>query len=155
MNNRVWIYASGEKISSEMKSSISTELDSFLKSWNAHGLQLSASFEILHDHIIIIKADEAQFTASGCSIDKQVHFMQSLEKKTGLKFFNRMLVAYEKDNQFFIFPSAKTTELIEHNILSEDSLIYNFSISTEDELKNHFQVPLKETWLKKYIPVKK
>lgn len=138
-----------------MIESVSRELDSFLKSWSAHGVQLSASFEILHNHIIIIKADEKQFTASGCSIDKQVHFMQYIEKQTGLNFFNRMLLAFEKEGKFFIYPSSKTNELLENGILNEDSPVYNLTVSSEDELTNNFQVPLKNTWLKKYIPVKK
>lgn len=155
MNNRVWIYASEKTISDDLKNSISSELESFLKNWSAHGLPLTASFEILHDHLIVVKADEQQFTASGCSIDKQVHFMQYLEKKTGLNLFNRLVVSFLKDGEFYIYPASKVPELLEKNILNEDSPVFDLGVSTEKELKENFQIPLSKSWLKKYLPVKK
>lgn len=155
MDNRVWIYASEKPISAEQKHVISVELDIFLKGWSGHGLPLTASFEILHDHIIVIKADEQQFSASGCSIDKQVHFMQYLEKKTGIHLFNRLLVAFIKDGRFHIYSASRVPDLIEQNLLSADSPVFDFSVSSEDALRNNFLVPLKDTWLRKYLTVKK
>ncbi len=155
MENRVWIYASEKKISDQQKELIASELGPFLRDWLAHGLQLTADFEFLYDHILVIRANEAQFSASGCSIDKQIHFMKYLESKTDLSFFNRLLVAFEKDNEFFIYPSARVPELIEKNILSEDTLVFDFGVSTEKEFESRFRVPLKNTWLKKYLTVNK
>ncbi|MFN6037489.1 MAG: ABC transporter ATPase [Bacteroidota bacterium] len=151
MSNRVWIYASLTPFSDEVESSIHNELDLFLKEWKAHGITLSASSEILFHHLIVIKADEAEAMASGCSIDKQVQLMKELGKNYNLDFFNRLLIAYEKEGGFFIFPSAQTKSLLEKGDILADTLVFDLSVSTEEQFKNNFRIPLKDSWLSKYL----
>ncbi|MFN5181527.1 MAG: hypothetical protein ACK5D5_00730 [Bacteroidota bacterium] len=151
MSNRVWIYSSLKKFSDDVESKISDDLNSFLKSWSAHGIALSASFEMLHHHLIVIKADEDQAVASGCSIDKQVQFMKELGRKYDLDFFNRLILAYTKDGEFFICSSSQIKQLLENQILNENSLVFNLSVATEDEYRNNFLIPIKNTWLSRYL----
>ncbi|MBC7863944.1 MAG: hypothetical protein IAF38_13290, partial [Bacteroidia bacterium] len=112
MNNRVWIYLSEKEFTDEQIKEISAEGEHFLSGWNAHGQPLSGSMQIYKKHFIIIKADEAQFAASGCSIDKLVQFIKHIEQKFQLSLFNRLLVAVQKDGRIEIMHSSKVPEYL-------------------------------------------
>jgi len=149
--NRVWIYLSNKPFDDQTESSIKSAIQNFLLGWNAHGQALSASFDILHKHFIIIKADEEQYSASGCSIDKQFQFIKEIEKQYNLTLFDRLLVAYKKGNTVFVTHSSKIPQLLADGTINEDTIVFNTTLLTEAEFKTAFEIPLKETWLVKYI----
>jgi hypothetical protein len=153
--NRVWVYTSDKELTGEMRQEISRAIEVFLSGWNAHGQQLSASYEILHDRFIVIKANEAEFAASGCSIDKQVQFIKKLGDQMKIDFFNRLLVAIKKDDGVEVIHSSKIPDLLKSGQLKENALIYNASVADEKSLKEEFLIQLKDSWLRKFIPGEK
>jgi hypothetical protein len=148
--NRIWIYLSDNPFNQQTKTDLKTAIQNFLLSWNAHGKALSASYEIRHHHFIIIKADEAQYSASGCSIDKQLQFIKELEKKHNLSLLNRLMVAYKNGNEILLTHSSKIPELLTQGLINENTTVFNIALSTEEELNTSFELPLKQTWLSKY-----
>lgn len=154
MKNRVWIYMSDKELTDEQLGVLQQASAEFLRGWNAHGQALSASFEILHKRFLIIKANEEQFTASGCSIDKQVQFVKSMEQVFTVNFFNRLLVAVKKEEAVEVIHSSKVADLLKNGTLSAETLVYNCAIATEEELSANFLIPLKKSWLNKFIPAK-
>ena len=153
MNNRVWIFTAERPLRDSEESLSCSEIQSFLAGWNAHGTSLVSSFEIRYHQMIIIKADEQQFSASGCSIDKLMRCIQQLERQIGVSLLNRQLIAFLKGDKFFLHPAAQTTELIQQKILSDDSMVFDLSVSNENELQEKFQLALRDTWLKKYLKI--
>jgi hypothetical protein len=149
--NRVWVYMSDRSFDSGTRSSIEKDLVDFLAGWNAHGAALSASAEILHDRFIVIRADEEKMTASGCSIDKQFQFVKETEKKYNRSLLNRLLVAYRSGNEIKIVPLSKVPELLATGELSENSIIFNTAVANEEEFRTKFEIPLKESWLAKFL----
>ncbi len=148
--NRIWIYLSDKTFSDQTETDLKTDIQNFLLTWNAHGKALSASFEIRHHHFIIIKADEAQYSASGCSIDKQLQFIKELEKKYSLSLLNRLLVAYKNGNEILVTHSSKIPQLLNEGLINENTPVFNIALSTQEELNTTFELPLKQTWLSKY-----
>ena len=151
MQNRVWIYLSDKTFSEGDEASIKNDVQFFLNDWNAHGTSLSASYEVVHKHFIIIKADEEKFAASGCSIDKQVRFIKDTEHKYNLSLLNRLLVAYKTGDEIRITHSSKMPELLSSGQMSENTPVFNVGVGNDTELKNNFEIPLKESWLAKYL----
>ena len=149
--NRVWVYQSDKAFDTKTENKLKADIQNFLLGWNAHGKALAASFEIRHNHFIIIQANEAECIASGCSIDKQLQFIKELEKKYTLSLLNRLLVAYKKDNEVMVVHSSKIPQLLAEGLISPNTLVFIIALSTEDELKSAFEKPLKETWLSKYL----
>ena len=149
--NHIWIYQSDKPFDIQTEVNVKVDIQQFLLGWNAHGIALTASFEIKYHHFIIIKADEVQYSASGCSIDKQFQFIKDIEKKYSLSLLNRLLVAYKKENEVIMIPSSKTPQLLTEGIINENTIVFNTSLSTEEELNTVFEQPLKETWLNKYL----
>lgn len=147
---RTWIYLSDKPFDQRTETDLKTDIQNFLLTWNAHGKVLSASFEIRHHHFIIIKANEAQYSASGCSIDKQLQFIKELEKKHALSLLNRLVVAYKNQNDILVIHSSKIPQLLNQGLINENTLIFNIALSTEEELNTNFELPLNQTWLSKY-----
>src|ERR1035437_167981 len=104
-NNRVWVYLSENFLDDATIASLKIDLHLFLAEWKAHGEAMSASAEILHKHFIVIKADEENVTAGGCSIDNQFQFIKETEKKYNLSLLNRLIVAYKEGNEVKVIHS--------------------------------------------------
>ena len=68
--------------------------------------------EIRYNRFIILIVDESHAGASGCSIDKSVHFMQQLEQEYGINLFDRFNLAYRNGEEILSVPRAKFEELL-------------------------------------------
>src|ERR1700712_476692 len=87
-NSRVWVYQSDKQLSDADVIKLQVQLDNFTTGWTAHNNQLKAKAEIRYNRFIVLIVDESQAGASGCSIDKSVHFMQQVEQQFGIKLFD-------------------------------------------------------------------
>ncbi|MBA3681412.1 MAG: hypothetical protein H0W73_09640 [Bacteroidetes bacterium] len=148
--SRVWAYIISKNLSTEELNSLKQAGINFVTGWTAHEQQLTASFEIFKDKIIIVKVNEDVTGASGCSIDKLTRFIKDAEKQFSIELLNRLLVAYKNNDDVEIVHSSKIKELLSENKISENTSVYNTSILTQSEL-NNWEQPLKETWLNKYL----
>lgn len=154
MNNRVWVYLSDKLLSHELESFIVADLNHFLAGWNAHGTALSASAGVLHHRFIVIKADEENYSASGCSIDKQFQFIKVIENKYQLSLLNRLLVAYKEGSEVKVVHSAKVPEMLASGEMNENTVIYNVGVGNDAEFESQFEIPLSKSWLAKFLVVK-
>lgn len=150
-NSKVWIYLSDKKLSTEEELNLSKDLKLFLSEWKAHGTPLATSSAILHHHFIVIEVDENVYAASGCSIDKQLQFIKETEKKYGISLLNRLLVAYQYENQVKVIHSSKVQSMLTEGTLKEDTAVYNTAISTGKEFNQAFISALKQTWLNRFL----
>src|SRR5476649_3050231 len=98
-NSRVWVYQSDKKLSDQEVQQIQAQLDSFTTGWTAHNSQLKAKAEIRYNRFLILVVDESQAGASGCSIDKSVHFMKELEQQFNINLFDRFNLAYRDGDE--------------------------------------------------------
>lgn len=155
MNNRVWVYLSSKAFTPGLEAKIKADVQHFLDEWNAHGTSLESSFDILHNHFIVIRADEERFAASGCSIDKQLRFIKEVEQKYDLELLNRLLVAYKTSEGVNVVHASKIPSLLSSGAVNENTVVYNVGIANDSEFNSKFEIPLKESWLSKYLqPVK-
>ena len=93
-DSRIWIYQADRKLSDEEVALITQETEEFLTKWTAHGAELEAGVELKYNRFIIIGLNQANASASGCSIDASVHFIQSLEEKFNVDFLDKMNVTF-------------------------------------------------------------
>ena len=81
-NPRIWIYQSNQKFfARRIRSDTSRSRIGFIEEWTAHGSDLKAGYEIRYKRFIVLALDQTQTSASGCSIDASVHFIQQIGKK--------------------------------------------------------------------------
>lgn len=148
--NRVWTFIISKPLSKEELNSLFELGQKFVLGWTAHEQQLTASFEIFEEKIIIVKVNEAITEASGCSIDKLTRFIKETEKQFSIELLNRLLVAYKTNKGVEIVHSSKIKELLEQTKISENTIIYNTSVSDQSGL-NNWEQELKNTWLSKFL----
>ena len=145
-DTRVWIYQSNRKFTDSEAESIKEQGDKFIDEWTAHGADLKAAFEVFHNQFIVVFADENEAKASGCSIDKSVHFIKHLEEEYEVSLMNRTLVAYEDGDNIVTLPQEDFLEQVTQGKLSEETIVFNNLVTTKQDLETKWQVPLKESW---------
>ena len=149
--SRVWVYQASRFLNESEKDLIKKETGSFLQTWTAHNEQLMASFELKYDLFLILMVDEEQARASGCSIDKSVHFIQSLEAKLNVDFMNRLLFAYKDNGKIKIIPYMELGNLISSGIVTDETIVFNNLVKTRQELDENWEIPFKNSWHKQLV----
>ena len=145
-NSRVWVYQSDRELTDNEALQIKVLLDNFTTGWTAHNNQLKARAEIRYNRFIILIVDESQAGASGCSIDKSVHFMQQIEAQFGINLFDRFNLAYREGGEVLSAPRAKFEELLRQGSINADTIVFNNLVQNLTELENKWEVPFKNSW---------
>ncbi len=145
-NTRVWIYQANRKLTDTQTAQLQQQLNGFTQSWTAHNNQLKAGAEIRYNRFIVLLVDESQAGASGCSIDKSVHFMQQVEQHYGINLFDRFNLAYKIGNEVVSVPRHQFEELIKEGKIDQDSIVFNNLVQNVAELNTKWEVPFKDSW---------
>ncbi|MDT8346986.1 MAG: ABC transporter ATPase, partial [Flavobacteriaceae bacterium] len=123
---RIWIYPSNRPFTDEEIGQLYKEISDFLETWTAHGQSLKAGFKIPYKRFIIFGLDQSQASASGCSIDASVHFIQQLEQKYKVDLLDKLNVSF------------KSGAYIAHKDLKEfKTMIKNRSVNKQTIVFNH------------------
>ena len=150
-HSRIWIYQCSRELTNDELVSIGALTKQFLEGWTAHNQVLKAGYEIRYSRFLILMIDEKTAGASGCSIDKSVHFMQSLEKKYGVTFMDRMKFAYKDDGRVEVISRNEFNDLYSKGRLNGNTTVFNNLITTKQELNANWEVALKESWHKELL----
>ena len=151
MNERIWIYTLSNELSNEQLVDFKNRCQTFVSGWTAHDVSLDASFELYQNRLLIFKVNEDKYNASGCSIDKQLRFVKELEQAFSVELLNRLLVAYENNNQVEVVKATQIKELLAANTISENTLVFDNTITESNQLAIKWKQPLQATWLSKYL----
>jgi hypothetical protein len=151
-HSRVWIYHSKRKFTPEEKDIISEDLSSFTSDWKAHGIPLTASFEIKLDAFIVLAVDEEAYGASGCSIDGSTRAIKELEEKLDLGLFDRGKASFVRGEEIHTVPLKQLKETAEAGEWNAETPSINTLVATKGELDSAFVVPAGATWLRRYLP---
>jgi len=145
-NSRVWVYQSDKKLTDEQVQQIQQHLSRFAAEWTAHNHQLKAKAEIRYNRFLILVVDETQAGASGCSIDKSVHFMQQLEQQFNIHLFDRFNLAYREADEVLSLPRHDFEELLKQGNITNHTIVFNNLVQTLTELETKWEVPFKDSW---------
>ena len=145
-NARVWVFPSTRLFSDNEVEEISARLDVFLFQWAAHGTQLMAKGHILFNRFLVVMLDENQAGASGCSIDKLVHFTKDVEQKYNTSFTERMRINYLDGDEI---KDIHLNDL--QGKLTPQTQFFNHLVATKTELENAWITPVAGSWLERYV----
>ena len=150
-NSRVWIFQSNRPFSALESKEIEMSLNLFLKSWIAHGKSLLSSFKINYNRFIIIALDESNNSATGCSIDSCVHFIQKLENKYEIDLLDKMNVTF-KQGDFFSYKSLNDfKKLVENRSVSRNTVVFNNMVVNITDFLENWEVPASKSWHKRFF----
>lgn len=149
-SSRIWIYQSDKSFNSTQRQILSELLSAFTESWTAHGNPMKASFQLPHDHFIILAADEHYAEASGCSIDDSVRTIRAASERTRLNFLDRTTVAFKKGESIDLVAINDLKSGLSEGKWNADTLVFNNLVSSAGQL-SEWVVPARSTWLKRYL----
>jgi hypothetical protein len=149
--SRFWIFTANQKLSAEQIHELSDNLSSFLQKWTAHKADLNASFDIIENSILIIAVDESQTGASGCSIDSMTKEVKRIADELKVDFLNRFSIVLKTDNEVMIANANHLKSLLENNQINPETIVSNSMVNTFGELKTNLFLPIKETWMNRYL----
>jgi predicted HTH domain antitoxin len=145
-DSRVWIYQCNRTFTNEEADEIESALHDFIVAWTAHGKGLQASYKIVYKRFIIIALDQNFNTATGCSIDASVHFIQDLEKKYKVDLLDKMNVSF-KQGEFIAYKNLKDfREMIKKRAVSANTIVFNNLVTNIQEFNENWEVPASDSW---------
>ncbi len=143
---RIWIYQSNRNFTEDELKEIKEALTQFLTQWTAHGAALQAAFELRYNRFIVIGLDQSNASASGCSIDASVHFIQGLEKKYGVTLMDRMNVSFKQGDYITYKSMADFKKMAKAKAISKNTIVFNNLVANKQEYLEHWEVPASESW---------
>jgi hypothetical protein len=144
--SRVWIYQADKKLTDQEVILIQQELDKFATGWTAHSNQLKAKGEVRYNRFLILIVDESQAGASGCSIDKSVHFMKQIEQHFNINLFDRFNLAYRDGEEILSLPRHAFEDMLKQGKINTETIVYNNMVQNLTELESKWEVPFKNSW---------
>jgi hypothetical protein len=145
--SRVWIYQSNRLFSLKEALEIEEGLEKFAQSWKSHGAPVKAYANLFFGQFIVLMADESDTTVGGCSTDSSVHFIKELEQRFGVSLFDRQLLAFFIKDKIQLIPLAQLNYAVEKGFIDKESLYFNNTVLTKDQLENNWIIPVNKSWL--------
>lgn len=150
-HSRIWIYQSNRSFTESEQEEIQNSVSEFLKQWTAHGSDLHAGFEMKYNRFIIIGLDQTNASASGCSIDASVHFMQMLEQKFQVELMDRMNVSFKQGEYIAYKPLKDFKKMAKDKAVSANTIVFNNLVATKQEYLDSWEVPASESWHSRFV----
>lgn len=153
-DDRIWVYQADIHLSEDQIVGIEDSLSEFFSHWKSHGGNVKADYKILYNRFIILIADAAD-PLCGRAMDASIRFVKETGEKMKIDFLNRTQVACLENNSVLTFLVSELPGLFEKRVLTENTLIFNNSVSSKKEFENNWLIELKDSWLKMKIPSEK
>ena len=112
---------------------------------------LKASFKVEHNCFLLLAVDETIAGASGCSIDKSVHFINHLEANLSISFFNRLLIPFLINNELEFIKMNQISENIESGKIQEDTITFDNVITQLGDLDEKWKIEAGKSWISRYF----
>tara|TARA_B110000003_G_scaffold113243_1_gene115851 strand:- start:42510 stop:43004 length:495 start_codon:yes stop_codon:yes gene_type:complete len=150
-NSRIWIYQSERAFNFKEIDFISDKTVSFIEQWTRHGVNLKGSFTIKYNQFLVLAVDEGFNNVSGCSIDSSVRFIKELEKLLTIDMMNKMNISFKDGNYIKIVNMSIFKEFLKKRIITSETIVYNNMVTTKKALETEWEVPLANSWHKRFL----
>ena len=149
--SRVWIYQANRSFTEIELAEIRSKLNTFIENWTAHGSDLQSGYTIEYKRFIVIGLNQDLNTATGCSIDASVHFIQQLETAYNVDLMDKMNVSY-KQGEFVAYKTlADFRKMAKQRAVSKNTIVFNNLVTNIAEFKENWEVPASESWHNRFL----
>lgn len=149
--SRIWIYQSNRKFTEEETESMSQNIAAFLSQWTAHGADLEAGYEIRHQRFIVIGLNQTNASASGCSIDASVHFIQQLENQFQVDLLDKMNVTFYSGEHIAYKALPDFKAMVKSGAVSKNTIVFNNLVTNKLEYLENWEVPASDSWHSRFF----
>ena len=142
------MFASDRPLKGDGARTLLDAVDSFLAQWNAHGAPLKSAREWKDDQFLAIGVDPTVEQASGCSIDGWFRGLQALERSLDTRLVAGGRIFYrDAHGQAQLASRAELPTLAARGVVSEDTPVFDTSITDAAAWRERFVQPAGETWV--------
>jgi hypothetical protein len=150
-SSRVWIYQSPRLFLLSEALAIEEMLEAFVRDWNSHGVAVKGYGNLFYGQFIVLMADESKESGatgvSGCSTDGSVRLIKEIEQRFGVNLFDRLMLAFRIKEKVQMVPLSQLPYALENGFIDEETLYFNNTVLTKEELEEKWLIPLKDSWL--------
>lgn len=146
-HSRVWVYQSSRPFSEQEKREINEQLYQFYVQWQAHGAAVKGWAALLFNRFVVMMADEAVTSVSGCSMDSAARIVKSLERQYEVNFFDRLSITFLVKGKPEVLPMHQVQYAIDRGFIDADTPMFNNLVDTKGALLEKWLLPLRESWL--------
>jgi hypothetical protein len=150
-HSRVWIYQSNRAFTKEELLNIEAASQNFLTQWTAHGSELKAGVDFRYDRFIILGLNESIQSASGCSIDASIRFIQSIEDNFNVILLDKMNVTIKNKEQIQYIPLKEFRKMAKKKEISSSSIVFNNLVIDKGEYETQWEIPISSSWHSRYF----
>ncbi|MCK6691969.1 MAG: hypothetical protein L6Q97_07690 [Thermoanaerobaculia bacterium] len=149
--SRVWVYTASRPLEVAEVRTAQEALNHFVRQWTAHNQALKAVAEVFQNQFVILMVDESQAGASGCSIDKSVHFLETLGQRLHVDFFERMRFAWADGGTLHFSDRDTLRARVGESKISDNTLMVNTLVQNKKELQEKWLIPFSQSWHRRLI----
>ena len=149
--SRVWIYQANRSFSEDELQEIQSKLDIFIENWTAHGSDLQAGYTTKYKRFIVLGLNQNLNSATGCSIDASVHFIQQLEKDYKVDLMDKMNVSYKQGDYVAYKTLTDFRKMAKDKAVSKNTIVFNNLVNNIAEFNENWEVPASESWHSRFL----
>ena len=147
---RIWIYPSNRPFTTDELLIINEKARVFLEKWTAHGSDLQAGIDLPYDRFIVLGLNETVQSASGCSIDSSVRFIQFLEETFGVVLLDKTHVTFRNKDTIDHIPIIEFRTKAKKKQVYSDVIVFNNLVQNKSEYDTLWEVPAALSWHARY-----
>ena len=151
LDSRIWVYQSCIDFNENQLNIINEKCSVFLKDWKAHGNDLESSFLVKNNRFIIIAVNESYNSIGGCSIDYSLQLIKEISDTINLDLLDRLKVNYRLGEEIHSIKLSDLKNKIKSGSFSAETIIFNTTVKTKEELNDNFEISISSSWLSKFI----
>ena len=150
-NAKVWVYPSNRKFYPNEIEEIEEKIKNFIESWKSEDENFKASYQFLYQRFIIFIVDVDAIALTNEDIDTSVSFILSLQETYDVSLLDKMNVCF-KQGEFVQYKELKDfKKLLKNKALTGKSIIFDNLISIKQDLDNHWEMPIEESWYNRFF----
>lgn len=149
--SKVWIYQADRPFREEDIPVIKQKVSDFVQNWISHNNRLRAAGDVLHGRLVVLMVDESRAGASGCSIDKSVYFLKSLQAEYGVDLFNRMFFTFLNDGKPETVSRDEFERLYREGKIDDNTQVFDTLVNNKKDFDQGLVKSLGESWHKRLV----
>ena len=151
MQRYTWIYSLSQPIDDAQTAYLQQAFGAFLGKWNSHGSPIAGEITLAYERFVIIQANPGEDRPSGCSIDSLKRTVEGILQQKGLSWVEASEVFYKVGEEIRSIDFRELASKIQQGILGPETIVFDHTLSQSDDLSK-WEVPLKDTWMKRFLP---
>jgi hypothetical protein len=149
--SRVWIYQATRLYSLAEALAIEERIEQFTNQWQSHGQPVKGKGFLFFGQFVILMADTTMTQVSGCSTDSSVALIKKIEQEFSTPLLDRTQLAFVVQDKIERLPLAQIDYALEKGFIKSDTLYFNNTVTTKEELEKNWIIPVSKSWLAKKL----